>query len=114
MRTDKEQRKRVKTVLKATTKSKQKQEERRLGVRFTALLNLPYYDSIRFCVIDPMHNLFLGTAKSMFKLWIKKEILSNSDLKSLDHRIAEMKVLTDIGRMPTNISSNYGSFTAEE
>lgn len=113
-RTDKEQRKRVKIVLKAKSKSQQKQEERRLGVRYTALLRLAYYDSIRFCVIDPMHNLFLGTAKIIFKLWIEQEVLSSSDLKKLDSKIASMKLLTDIGRIPTNISSNYGSFTAEE
>jgi len=114
IRTDKEQRKRVKIVLRTHSKSQRKNEERRLGVRYTALLKLTYYDSIRFCVIDPMHNLFLGTSKSMFKLWIERGILTNNDLKTIDKKIAEIKHFTDIGRIPTNISSNYGSFTAEE
>ncbi len=29
----------------------------------TLLLELPYYDIVRCHVIDPMHNLLLGTAK---------------------------------------------------
>ena len=37
--------------------------ERETGVRYTILLELPYFDPARMCIIDPMHNLFLGTAK---------------------------------------------------
>lgn len=36
-----------------------------LGSRYTSLLKLPYYSSITMCVIDPKHNLFLGSAKKM-------------------------------------------------
>ena len=32
-----------------------------------------YFDAVKFTAIDPMHNLFLGTAKYVFKLWIKKK-----------------------------------------
>lgn len=41
---------------------------RKHGVRFTVLLYLPYYDSIRFTTVDPMHNLLLGSAKRFVKL----------------------------------------------
>ncbi|PKC04556.1 hypothetical protein RhiirA5_295220, partial [Rhizophagus irregularis] len=37
------------------------------GVRWSELFRLPYFDSIRFTIIDPMHCLFLGIAK-----WIVK------------------------------------------
>src|SRR5687768_15963683 len=33
------------------------------GVRWSELLRLPYFDPVRFIVIDPMHCLFLGIAK---------------------------------------------------
>ena len=33
------------------------------GIRWTPLIVLPYMDIQRFIVIDPMHNLYLGTAK---------------------------------------------------
>ena len=39
------------------------------GVRWSELLRLPYFDPIRFLVVDPMHCLFLGIAR-----WIVKRI----------------------------------------
>lgn len=38
------------------------------GVHYSALCKLEYFDCVRFHVIDPMHNLFLGTSKYVFKL----------------------------------------------
>ena len=40
-----------------------------------------YFDAVKFTAIDPMHNLFLGTAKHVFKLWIKKNLLTKKGLK---------------------------------
>lgn len=34
--------------------------ESKCGTRYSILIKLPYYDSIRMAVIDPMHNLFSG------------------------------------------------------
>ena len=61
-----------------------------------------------------MHNLFLGTSKYVFKLWDKKGIIGKKEMKLLEKRIEEMDVPTDIGRLPKKISSNYGSYTAEQ
>ena len=47
-----------------------------------------------------MHNLFLGTAKHVFKLWIEKSLLSKKDLKVLEDRINNFDVGTGIGRLP--------------
>ena len=46
------------------------------GVHYCALCKLEYFDCVRFHVIDPMHNLFLGTAKYVFKLWAEN-VFSN-------------------------------------
>ncbi len=32
------------------------------GVRYSVLLELPYFDAPRMCIVDPMHNLLLGSA----------------------------------------------------
>ena len=32
-------------------------------VHYTELLRLPYFDTMRFSVVDLMHNILLGTAK---------------------------------------------------
>ncbi len=46
--------------------------ESKYGVRYSIL---PYFDPIKFTVIDPMHNLFLGTGKHVFKVWVELEYL---------------------------------------
>jgi hypothetical protein len=43
-----------------------------------------------------------------------RDILNNNTLNMLDNKISEMNVMTDAGRIPSRISSNYGSYTAEE
>ncbi|KAG1441711.1 hypothetical protein G6F56_011360 [Rhizopus delemar] len=40
------------------------------GTRWTALHRLSYFDAARFTVIDPMHNLFLGTCLKMVRIWM--------------------------------------------
>ena len=42
------------------TKGEKEQMETLYGTRFTPLVKLPYYDSIRMTIVDPMHNLFSG------------------------------------------------------
>ena len=44
-------------------KAERSKIESQTGFRNTALLKLPYFNPSRMLVIDPMHNLFLGTAK---------------------------------------------------
>lgn len=38
------------------------------GIRWTALLQLPYFDPSRFVVVDAMHNLFLGLLQEHFEI----------------------------------------------
>lgn len=79
-----------------------------LGCRYTNLLELPYYASIETCIIDPMHNLFLGTAKRVFTKWIEDAIIIKEGLQTIEARIEEVSSLSNIGRLPGNIKSNYG------
>ena len=37
--------------------------ESKLGCRYSALLNLPYFNPPVMLAVDPMHNLYLGIAK---------------------------------------------------
>ena len=64
----------------ARTQVERHKIEREYGVRFTELLRLPYFDSARFSVIDPMHNILLGTAKLMITIWKGKGLLSVHDI----------------------------------
>lgn len=53
----------VSELKRATTASAQHEIEKKYGVRNSELLRLPYFDVVNFHVVDPMHNLLLGTAK---------------------------------------------------
>ena len=55
----------------SNTTSQQKEIERESCVRYSVLLKLPYFDASRMCIINPMHNLLLGTARHMVLTWKK-------------------------------------------
>ena len=101
-------------IMKETTKTGQRKKESECGVRFSILLSLPYFDPVRFTVIDTMHNLYLGTGKHAFKVWVSQGLLSNDDLSEIDRRARLFKTPLGVGRLPTNISSNYGGFKADQ
>ena len=83
------------------------------GVHYSASCKLEYFDCVCFRVIDPIHNLFLGTSKYVFKLWAEN-VLSKGQLKELSKKIEEFNTATSIGRIPRKIGTNYGNYTAEE
>ena len=61
-----------------------------------------------------MHNLFLGTAKKIFKLWVENDVLSSAKLETIEERLESIISMTDIGRVPSLISGKYGVFSAAE
>ena len=65
-------------------------------------------------LIDPMHNLFLGTAKRFArKLWIGRDILTLDDLSKIENRLRNTIVPAELGRIPVTI--NAGTFlTADQ
>ena len=55
---------------KAKSKKKYDEIAKKYGIHYSILVDkLEYFDSVRFHVIDPMHNLFLGIAKKTWKVW---------------------------------------------
>ena len=61
-----------------------------------------------------MHNLFLGTAKSMFQLWKERNLLTKDKLKVIEERINRLDVGTGLGRLPHKIASNHGRYKASQ
>lgn len=53
------------SLLLCVTKSSFEQMKTQLGCRYSVLLKLPYFNAPRMLIVDPMHNLFLGTAISI-------------------------------------------------
>ena len=51
------------SLMNIATKTRRQNAESKLGCKYSVLLKLPYFDAPRMLIVDPMHNLFLGSAK---------------------------------------------------
>ncbi|GBC49454.2 hypothetical protein GLOIN_2v1776801 [Rhizophagus irregularis DAOM 181602=DAOM 197198] len=99
------------------TKDERNQHVSNNLVRWTELLRLPYFNPIRHCVVDPMHNLFLRIASWIVKrLWIDRGKISKDDLKIMEKRAETIKLPADMGRIPNKILTGEGfsGFTADQ
>eukprot|EP00112_Aurelia_sp_Birch-Aquarium-sp1_P009705 Seg2112.2 transcript_id=Seg2112.2/GoldUCD/mRNA.D3Y31 product="hypothetical protein" protein_id=Seg2112.2/GoldUCD/D3Y31 len=97
----------------AQTKTQQTNLESASGVRYSEFFKLPYFDPIEFHVVDPMHNLLLGTAKHIFGVWIEKGILSDKDIDDIDKLSNEMGKMSEQGRTTKSLKL-YKTMKAEE
>lgn len=96
----------IKEIQKAKNKTARKNAESAKGCRYSVLLDLPYFDAVRMHLIDPMHNLYLGTPKHfMLDILIGRNILTPDKLNVIEQRLQRLKILvgTSMGRIPTKI-----------
>lgn len=114
LRSQEQHRNDVNKTLQETTKTAQQKAESKYGVRYSVLLELAYFDPVKFVAIDAMHNLYLGSAKHCFGLWIEQDILNKDDIKTIENKISLFCLPANIGRLPSHISSCHGSFTADQ
>jgi hypothetical protein len=87
------------------------------GVRWSELLRLPYFDPIRFVVIDPMHCLFLGIARWIVKrIWIDEDKLLPDDLQKIQNKMDGFQIPSDLGRIPGKVhcGKGFSNFTADQ
>ena len=114
LRTNARHRADVQKLLKCTSKTEQAKEESRLGCCYSVLLDLPCFRPIEMLPIDPMHNLFLGTAKPFARdLWIGRNILTHEALSIIEARLKNTIVPTGLGRLPVSIKTGI-FLTAEQ
>ena len=100
-RTNEDHRRQATKISRSKTKTERKSIGQSSGIsHYSVLLELEYLDIIRFCTVDPMHNLFLGTSKKMFQLWNDLKLFSTGQLKEIEERINSIEVPSDIGRLP--------------
>ena len=114
LRTNSHHRFDVNKIKACTTKTEMEKLESRLGCRYSVLLDLSYFCLIEMLLIDPMHNLFLGTAKHFARdLWIGRNFLLPGALSKIEARLRNTVVPSGLGRLPVSI--NTGNFlTAEQ
>ena len=64
------------------------------------LLSLLYFDPVRFTIVDPMHNIYLGSGKHVFKVWINRNLITLKDLEQFEEKMKKFKVPSSAGRLP--------------
>ena len=114
LRNSAEHKEHAREYLSAQSANQQDEYLSKNGVRYSILLELPYLDIVRNHIIDPMHNLLLGTAKHIMKTWIAKGIIKSKDLNLLEERVSRIQCPYDVGRIPLKISSGFSGFTADQ
>ena len=84
------------------------------GIRYSELNRLPYFNIVRQHVIDPMHNLLLGTAKHMVSIWKEEGLLTKDQFEKMQETIDNLLVPANLGRIPHKIHSQASSLTADQ
>ena len=115
-RSNKKHREDVKATLACTSKTVRERKESEMGCRYSCLLQLPYFDAVCMLIIDPMHNLYLGTAKYIFNsVWMKKDMITPTSIKKINDKILSWVIPPKVrfARLPACMEHS-SSFTAEQ
>ena len=81
-------------------RAEQKKLEHQYGVKYSVLFELPYFDPNRMVLIDPMHNLLLGTAKHMLNVWKETGKIKPNDMELMQEKVDSFVGPSDVGRIP--------------
>ena len=113
-RTTEQHRAQMEEILLCNTVQDRERLESLYGTRFSVFAYLPYFDTVRMSIIDPMHNLFLGTSKKILKVWKELGFLDKPVLNGLQEKADSFVVPDDIGKIPKKIVSSFDGFNADE
>lgn len=112
-RTAAQHRDNVKLIKKSVTKTERERLESKYGCRYSSLLQLSYFDPINMTVIDPMHNLYLGTAKRMWSLYRKCDIVTDADVQTINSRLISLRIPSNV-KFSSLPRIESGTYTAEQ
>ena len=104
----------IREINSCKTKTQRSALESKYGCRYSCLMELKYFDPSRMLIIDPMHNLYLGSGKHMIKLWLKTELITTNHFSKIQEFLDTFIVPTDIGRIPRKIETGFSGFTADQ
>ncbi|CAG2254157.1 unnamed protein product [Mytilus edulis] len=109
-----EHRHNMNVVKSARTQTERDRLESQFGIRYSPIWELDYFDPIRMSIVDPMHNLYQGTAKKIIKIWLELKILLPEQLIEIQERVDSVNAASNIGSIPRKIASSFGGFTADQ
>jgi hypothetical protein len=84
------------------------------GYRCTELLRLPYFDTIRFSIIDTLHNIFLGTGKLLIRKLTKRQLFSKMVLDKMTTDMTEMLGPSNLSSFCHKIKHGFADMTGFE
>ena len=117
MRKEEDHRQQAFLAMEQVSASNRDKLEKQFGSRYSCLMELAYFDTVRCHVIDPMHNLFLGTAKHFTKNVLfnsESPLIQKGDYHILQERVDKCMVPSTMGRIPHKIAAACTSFTADQ
>lgn len=103
LRNSSEHRLAAKQIQEETSPTAQQKLCSELSTRYSVLQEHEYFDCIRYFVVDPIHKIYLGTAKHMMKnVWLneKNDFIRDEDFQRIQELVDSMTVPQDIGRIP--------------
>ena len=107
-RSNEQHRAAIKRIQLCSNKTQCQKLESECGCRYSVLLKLDYFDPVRMIILDPMHNLFLGSAKHVMKeLWLSGGILTQAKLLKMQEFTDSFHVPPDCGRIPRKLESAF-------
>ena len=75
---------------------------------------LEYFDTICMNIVDPMQNLFLGSANHLLKVFKENGYLSKSNLQKIQEKTDNFVVPHDVGKIQHKIVTSFHGFNADE
>lgn len=87
--------------------------EKNNGTRYSELHRLKYFDVVKQTVIDPMHNLLLGTCKRMVDCWKKQGFFSNDNLKKMQHLCDDVQLPSGYESLNKKVIGNFANMKAD-
>ncbi|KAG2191502.1 hypothetical protein INT47_010971 [Mucor saturninus] len=99
---------------RASSEADQKRMEKENGVRWSELHNLEYFNVVECTIIDPMHNLFLGTSKRVMEKWRSAGLITNRDLADMQQEADNMVLPPDMSTLKKKIGKDFPFMKADE
>ncbi|OAD65474.1 hypothetical protein PHYBLDRAFT_120079, partial [Phycomyces blakesleeanus NRRL 1555(-)] len=98
----------------AKTLTERKRLEIENGVRLSELHRLVYFEPVRAAITNPMHNLFLGTAKRMMDIWIANNLLNDKDFVEMQEEANRMVLPVGYTTLKIKIGKKFPFMKADE
>ncbi|OAD65465.1 hypothetical protein PHYBLDRAFT_176062 [Phycomyces blakesleeanus NRRL 1555(-)] len=94
--------------------AQRKRLERENGVRWSELHDLVYFNLVECTVIDPMHNLYLGTAKRIMEKWRSSGLITDAHLAEMQLDADKLVLPEDYTPLGTKIGRGFPFMKADK